>query len=102
MRKGPAGGGEEFVLPNRDAVTEANWEQLRSQGVEPWINTDDVSELGAHTRLAAREVGIENVLTGAPFDWAEGRPLGHKPGVGVYTRPPRRSRNGTNGDSGHS
>lgn len=65
----------DFTLPRRDAIREDNWQEYAARGFIP------VPEpLG----LAEVFYGVANVYTGDEYDYVEGRPLSHKPGVGAY------------------
>lgn len=77
-----------LVFPNRDAVREDNWEEYKSKGfgvLWPSIDRDDYGE--RVVTYAQWEFGTGNVYTGDSYDDEAGRPLRHKPGMGIYVSP---------------
>src|SRR5215218_7232652 len=68
----------DFVLPRHGAIREDNWEDYRARGLQP-----------AHGPFEATQAiaGVEHVYTGDAYDYEAGRPLRHKPGIGVYVDP---------------
>lgn len=69
----------DFVLPRHDVIHEDNWLEYEARGFFP---------VQAPLDIAPDEFfSTEHVYTGHAFDYEAGRPLRHKPGVGVYTSP---------------
>jgi hypothetical protein len=73
-----------FELPRYGVIREDNWPEYQARGFVP-VGTSD----GSPRSLAWPQAcyGIGHVYTGDAFDYAEQRPLRHKPGVGIYTEP---------------
>jgi hypothetical protein len=68
----------DFVLPRHDVVHEDNWSEYEARGFVPVAAAlDDAQEC----------FSTEHIYTGHAFDYEAGRPLRHKPGVGVYASP---------------
>jgi hypothetical protein len=71
-------------------VTQENWEELRQQGVEHYLNVSPLSTeptvMSDIIRVAGERAADGNVLVGEGYDWREKRPLKHLPEVGVYIR----------------
>jgi hypothetical protein len=68
----------DFELPRHGVIHEGNWMEYQAQGFLPVPE-----DLEATQNLC----GAENVYTGDEYDYDAGRPLRHKPGVGVYVSP---------------
>jgi hypothetical protein len=76
-----------FVFGGNRVVSEENWAQYQAEGVVSIIDALDEGDLEQFRATLAKEVegiGVENLLLGDAFDRDAGRPLRHKPGVGVY------------------
>ena len=69
----------DFVLPRHDVIHEDNWLEYEARGFFPV----PIAALD----LAQEFFSTEHIYTGHAFDYEAGRPLRHKPGVGVYTSP---------------
>jgi hypothetical protein len=86
-RENPAPGGREHLpsLPPK-TITERNWQEFRAEGWMFFGNYEPDYPTPVE-RIVAREsehFGEENVRIGDPYDFAERRPLAHKPGIGLY------------------
>jgi hypothetical protein len=78
----------DFVLPNRDAVNEANWSEYQAKGFAVVsASVPDEVDVERYLTLVQGEYGVANVYTGEAFDRESGRPLRHKPGIGIYVSP---------------
>ena len=74
----------DFGLPYHDVIHEDNWPEYAARGFRVVDrNLESIGEVG----LARARYGMEHVYTGDAWDEAEGRPLRHKPGIGVYVDP---------------
>jgi hypothetical protein len=73
-----AGQTPDFELPRHDAIREGSWAEYEAKGFVPTPFDFDYAQ-GVY--------GPEHVYSGDEFSWAEGRPLRHKPGTGVYVSP---------------
>lgn len=83
----PAGYEPNFVLPHREVVREDNWAEYEVGGFSVlWESIDPEDSLGL-VSVARHEFGMANVFTGDAYDNDAGRPLRHKPGMGVYVSP---------------
>jgi hypothetical protein len=69
----------DFVLPHHGAIREDNWVEYEAKGFG--------IALGYDLAAAQDQFGIEHVYTGDEYDWEQGRPLRHKPGVTIYVDP---------------
>jgi hypothetical protein len=83
----------DFVLSHRDVIHEGNWPDYEAQGFFRGFSLDHIDSL-AHDdiligilNLAKDLYGTENVYTGDAWSNEDGRPLHHKPGVGIYVHP---------------
>jgi hypothetical protein len=79
-------GGEDFALPNHDAVREDNWQEMVEQNVKVLIDCVALEELPKRMGTMQGLWGVEHILTGDAFDETEQRPLHLKPGRGIYVR----------------
>jgi hypothetical protein len=74
----------DFELSHRNVIREDNWPTYESKGFRALSITTDADDTIGHVRLAQEEFGIGNVYTGEAYDRESGRPLQHKPGLGIY------------------
>jgi hypothetical protein len=87
----------DFVLSHRDVIHEENWPEYETQGFFMGFNVDHIDEASQDDVLvglfnAAKATwGVENVYTGDAWSDEDGRPLHHKPGVGIYVHPDGRA-----------
>lgn len=72
----------DFVLPHIEAIREDNWAEFEARGFGVAIGWR-LADVAA----AQRWFGIEHVYTGDAYDWEQGRPLRHKPGMSIYVDP---------------
>lgn len=84
----------DFILSHRDVIHENNWPEYEAKGFfmalgVPVDNDDGV--LTAFLNLAQELYGVENVYTGDAWSSPDGRPLQHKPGIGIYVHPDGRA-----------
>ncbi len=80
---------DEFTLPYRDAVSEAEWELLHSKGV-CWLQNIERGEEAHLFQKMQMLFGVENVFTGDGYSTEENRPLRLRPDRGIYIRVERR------------
>jgi hypothetical protein len=78
-----------FVRVRRGVITEGNWPEYQAKGFVFLENQQEPSDATHHSRVEFDEkfFGAKNVYTGHAFDLDEGRPLAHKPGLGIYAGP---------------
>lgn len=68
----------DFTFPNHDVIHESNWPEYQAKGFQP---------VPEPLKWAQSLYGTEHVYTGDAYDYNEGRPLRHKPGMYVYVDP---------------
>jgi hypothetical protein len=96
VHSSPEGGtpGAEFILPRRDVVHPENWVEWQEKGfvwrrnasLEP--DETALTTAGKAKGLLERDIGLDNVVTGDPFDRDAGHPVRREGEYGVYWRPP--------------
>jgi hypothetical protein len=74
----------DFELARRNAIRENNWPEYEARGFQP-VPGDGADPTVLD--LQQSYYGVENVYTGHAYDADAGRPLQHKPGVGIYVDP---------------
>lgn len=85
---GPTGYEPDFVFGGKRVISEESWHDYEAQGVKnvtEVVPADDEKSLREELERRGRDYGAENLLLGDAFDVSTGRPLRHKPGIGVYT-----------------
>lgn len=84
-----SGAEPDFVIPGWNVISEGNWPEYQAKGFTFLKNQDDPANASNMSELGRTELfhGSGRVFTGAAFDVDEGRPLAHKPGIGIYLAP---------------
>lgn len=75
----------DFELPRHGVIREDNWAEYKARGFQPLWNTDQTSPNSDD--FAQSLYGIAHVFTGDAYDDEAGKPLRHKPGIGIYVNP---------------
>jgi hypothetical protein len=76
-----------FVFGGNRVISEANWVEYEARGVRNVVEAipeDDDAALRDELARKGKDYGATNLLLGDAFDQEAGRPLQHKPGVGLY------------------
>jgi hypothetical protein len=75
-----------FVFGGKRIISEDNWPEYEAQGVGNVIDAIPEEDDAIRRALSdkVRIYGDANILLGDAFDADAGRPLRHKPGIGIY------------------
>lgn len=76
----------DFLLPNRDVVTEATWVEFAAQGFRHVVNVPEELIPSFLTNLEAT-CGGRYLFTGDGFSREAGQPLHNIPAKGIYIHP---------------
>lgn len=79
-----------FIISKLHVITESNWPEYQAKGFSFYENVPNVRDIDTTTWDAEREFqsqGDVDILAGEAFNEAEGRPLAHMPGIGIYVGP---------------
>jgi hypothetical protein len=78
--------GTEFILPNRDVVSEETWPEYEANGFIWDMNRKQGRSAEVRINFLQGELGAANVLTGDPFDQELGCPIRRPGETGIYCR----------------